>query len=216
MCTPGDTELDSRFSRLLHSTPNLSRVFLPQPLDIGSLSLDSRLPCFKWQLSRSLTAPQKAYINHGLAYWRIYGNIPGEGTCRSGEKVLESVFSYWDNATGGQKGSQNREGWSSCLCSVDQVGQRMSQSKKNVGQQLFRQSDAWSPMLFEVLCPTLWLSLFSDWLQSTACSADVGNWMNLLWYLPLWSAQAERFPSGAVEKDLDHPCLSHALAHQMF
>lgn len=53
-----------------------------------------------------------------------------------------------------------------------------------------------------------------DW--STACSADVGNWMNLSWYLPVWSAQAECFPRVAVEKDLDRPCLSHAVAHQMF
>lgn len=40
--------------------------------------------------------------------------------------------------------------------------------------------------------------------------------MNLSWYLPVWSAQAERFPRDAVEKDLDQPCLSHAVAHQMF
>ncbi|XP_015727750.1 uncharacterized protein LOC107318454 [Coturnix japonica] len=45
---------------------------------------------------------------------------------------------------------------------------------------------------------------------------DVGNWTNLSWYLPVWSAQTERFLSRALEKDLDHPCLSHAVAHRMF
>lgn len=91
----------------------------------------------------------------------------------------------------------------------------MSQSKKNEGQQLLRQS-----LMLEVPCYSKYCVLsygypyfLTDYnLLLAVQTLEIGRISCGISHF----GQHKQSISPAVEKDMDHSCLSHALAHQMF